>query len=67
MDSLNIKNQLHGNPQEAPQFSLNIEDSQGQTQAVACPQATRALVALMGYASRLRGSRQSLWWACCFC
>ncbi|MBM3847617.1 MAG: transketolase [Verrucomicrobia bacterium] len=41
------RNKLASTPKGAPQFSIRVKNAAGQEVVVACPKATRALVALM--------------------
>ena len=47
MEKIKIPNQLHGNPSGQLKFSTEIKSRSGETLEVACPDSTRAMVALM--------------------
>lgn len=53
---LQVKNHLAGHQNKKPQFSKNVKLQNGETIAVADPQATRALVALMDMNAVLGGA-----------
>ena len=44
---LNLKSRLAPTPRNAPKYSVTVKNAAGQEVVVACPRATRALVALM--------------------
>ncbi len=44
---LSLKSRLASTPKQAPKYSLKVKDAAGRDVVVACPRATRALVALM--------------------
>ncbi len=46
-----LENRLHGNPTQALQWSQPVKTQAGQTLSVACPTATRAMIALMDMAA----------------
>ena len=56
MENFKIKSQLHGNPLNPPQFSVEVAGSKGEKISVACPQATRSLVALMDMQAVIGGA-----------
>lgn len=56
MEKLKTQNLLHGNPTQKPTFSTDIKNSAGETVTVACPSATRAMVALMDMQAVIGGA-----------
>lgn len=53
---MNITPQLHGNPQQPPRYQRVIQTQKGEKLSVACPQATRAMVALMDMQAVIGGA-----------
>ena len=47
LKALNLKSRLAPTPRQAPKYSVRVKNAAGQEVVVACPRATRALVALM--------------------
>ncbi len=56
MEKLNTPQTLHGNPTREPQFSVEVQNSQGETLKAVCPKSTRALVALMDMRAVIGGA-----------
>jgi transketolase len=48
---LSLKNKLHDNPTRDPEWSTSVQTKTGETLSVACPTATRGIVALMDMAA----------------
>ncbi|MCC6137835.1 MAG: transketolase [Bdellovibrionaceae bacterium] len=46
-----LKNKLHNNPTNKPTWAVDVKTKSGETLAVACPTATRGIVALMDMAA----------------
>jgi transketolase len=44
---LTVKSKLASTPRQAPKYAVRVKNAAGQEVVVACPRATRALVALM--------------------
>jgi len=53
---LKIKSQLHDNPSGAPQWAQDVKIASGETLALPCPVATRAMVALMDMEAVIGGA-----------
>ena len=56
MEKLKIPPQLHGNPKGPPRWSQSLQTKGGEEISLACPKATRALVALMDMEAVLGGA-----------
>lgn len=56
MEKLKTHNLLHANPTQKPTFFTEIKDSAGETVTVACPKATRSMVALMDMQAVIGGA-----------
>ncbi len=56
MEKIKINQSLHGNPQGSPQFNVEVKNSAGEAVKVACPKATRAMVALMDMQAVIGGA-----------
>lgn len=54
--ALKIKNKLAGNPIDQPRYGLEVKNSNDQTETLADPRATRALVALMNQHAVIGGA-----------
>ena len=51
-----LSHELHPNPTQDPQFSTSIQNKAGESVTLACPAATRALVALMDMEAVIGGA-----------
>ncbi|MBL9170273.1 MAG: hypothetical protein JNN07_21235 [Verrucomicrobiales bacterium] len=47
LKALTVKSKLASTPRQAPKYAVRVKNAAGQEVVVACPRATRALVALM--------------------
>jgi transketolase len=56
MEPIQLQSKLHGNPSQPLQYSETIQNEAGETLDVACPRATRAMVALMDMQAVLGGA-----------
>ena len=56
MNPIEIHNTLHPNPTSSPKFKVQVQSITGETIILACPKATRALVALMDMQATLGGA-----------
>lgn len=56
MEKLKIPQRLHGNPSQKPLLSAQVKTKEGETLDVACPKATRGLVALMDMQAVIGGA-----------
>lgn len=56
VNPLKVKNLLAGTPQNPPKYSVQIKNKSGESETVADPKATRALVALMNQHAVIGGA-----------
>ncbi len=56
MEKLKVQNQLHSNPKNPLQFARKVKAANGEMKDVACPKATRAMVALMDMQAVIGGA-----------